>query len=34
VTTIAAFTLVYLFGYKESDSLKAKTAPKKKHLGE
>lgn len=34
VTTIAAFTLVYLFGYKESDSLKAKVAPKKKHLGE
>lgn len=34
VTTIAAFTLVYLFGYRESDSLKAKTAPKKKHLGE
>lgn len=34
VTTVAAFVLVYLFGYKESDSLKAKTAPKKKHLGE
>ncbi|WP_407891017.1 glucose PTS transporter subunit IIA [Lacticaseibacillus sp. N501-2] len=34
VTTIAAFTLVYLFGYQESDSLKAKVAPKKKHLGE
>lgn len=34
VTTVASFTLVYLFGYKESDSLKAKTAPKKKHLGD
>ena len=34
VTIVAAFTLTYLFGYKEGDSLKAKTAPKKRHLGE
>ena len=34
VTLIAGFLLTYFFGYKESDSTKAKVAPKKRHLGE
>lgn len=34
VTLVAAFLLTYFFGYKESDSTKAKVAPKKRHLGE
>lgn len=34
ITIIAAFTLTYLFGYKESDGLHEKQAPKKRHLGQ
>ncbi|WDF83001.1 glucose PTS transporter subunit IIA [Lacticaseibacillus pabuli] len=34
VTLVAAFLLTYFFGYKESDSTKAKVAPKKRHLGD
>ncbi|MCI1283845.1 MAG: glucose PTS transporter subunit IIA [Lacticaseibacillus songhuajiangensis] len=34
VTLVAAFTLTYLFGYKDSDSVKVKVAPKKRHLGD
>ncbi|EGF46932.1 hypothetical protein AAULR_04236 [Lacticaseibacillus rhamnosus MTCC 5462] len=30
---VAAFTLVYLFGYKDADANAAKAAPKKKRLG-
>lgn len=33
VTLVAAFTLVYLFGYKDADANAAKAAPKKKRLG-
>lgn len=33
VTVVAASLLTYFFGYKEEDSLKAKMAPKKRHLG-
>ncbi|SSA28417.1 PTS system beta-glucoside-specific EIIBCA component [Lacticaseibacillus rhamnosus] len=33
VTLVAAFTLVYLFGYKDADANAAKAVPKKKRLG-
>ena len=33
VTLVAAFLLVYFFGYKDADANQAKTAPKKKRLG-
>lgn len=34
ITIVAAFTLTYLFGYKEEDGLHAKQAPEKRHLGQ